>query len=69
MEPSTIVLYSTNKSTVRGVFNEVSRLNMYNLLTNDIDAIEILTQAGRDLIKNFYTSNPGYLISNPDAHL
>ena len=64
---SQLVLYSSIKGSVRGIFNSESKLNLYNLLTNEIDAIEVLTNKGRDAIKAFYRDNPNYIDANPEA--
>lgn len=44
---SELVLYSTNKGSVRGIFNKENRFTQYNILRNEIDAIEVLTNSGR----------------------
>jgi hypothetical protein len=54
---STVVLYSQIKGIIRGIFNPEYRLTQYNLLTNEIEAIEVLSRKGRDVIKNLYRAN------------
>ena len=67
---STLVLYSATKGSVRGIFNTSFKLTQYNLLVNEIEAIEVITKNGRDQIANFYNDNPMYCNSvNPDALL
>ena len=58
---SQLVLYSTNRGTVRGIFNTEFKLTQYNLITNEIDAIEVLTRKGREMIKTYYLDNITYL--------
>ena len=53
-EPFTVILYSSTKGAVRGVFSETFKLNQYNLLANEVDAIEVLTETGKESIKTFY---------------
>lgn len=35
------------------------RLSNYNLINNEIEAIEVLNSKGRDFIRDFYRSNDG----------
>lgn len=56
-----LVLYSSSKGTIRGIFNPDFKLTQYNLITNEIEAMEVLTKKGRDVIKQFYKENPNYL--------
>lgn len=66
---SQLVLYSTNKGALRGIFNSEYKLTQYHLLTSEIDAIEVLTKKGREVLKNYYEQNSNYLMLNPNAHL
>jgi hypothetical protein len=43
---------------MRGIFNSEFKLTQYNLLTNEIDAIEVLTKKGREVLKFYYQQNP-----------
>jgi len=54
---SSIVLFSAMKGIIRGIFNPDNRLSNYNLLNNEIEAIEILNSRGREAIKDFYRTN------------
>lgn len=49
-DTSFLTLYSQTKGTIRGIFNPECRLTQYNLLTYDIEATEVLTKQGRDVI-------------------
>ena len=51
---SQLVLYSTSRGSLRGIFNSEFKLTQYNLLTNEIDAIEVLTKKGREVLKFYY---------------
>ena len=51
---SQLCLYSQTKGTIRGIFNPEYRLTQYNLLTNEVEAIELLTRKGREVIANHY---------------
>ncbi len=67
---STLILYSAQRNSVRGVFNSDYKLTQYNLLGNEIEAIEVLTKKGRETIAKFYMENPQYCLNiNPSAHL
>lgn len=66
---SQLVLYSTSKGALRGIFNSEFKLTQYNLLTNEIDAIEVLTKKGREVLKTYYKENMCYLELNPNTHL
>ena len=56
-QTSQLVLYSQTKGVIRGIFNHEYRLTQYNLLTNEVEAIEVLTKKGRDLIRDNYRMN------------
>lgn len=45
------------KGIIRGIFNPEYRLSNYNLLNNEIEAIEILNSKGREAIKDYYKTN------------
>jgi len=53
-----LVLFSMGRGQVRGIFNPENILTQYNLLTYEITAIEILTNEGREQVKDFYRKNP-----------
>jgi hypothetical protein len=37
------------------------KLTSYNLMGNEIEAIEVLTKKGRETIVKYYKDNPSYL--------
>ena len=51
---SNLCLYSQSKGIIRGIFNSEYRLTQYNLLTNEVEAIETLSRKGREVIRDFY---------------
>lgn len=54
---SSLVLFSQMKGIIRGIFNPENRLSNYNLLNNEIEAIEVLNGRGREAIRDFYRDN------------
>ena len=66
---SQLVLYSSSKGVIRGIFNSEFKLTQYNLLTNEIEAIEVLNRKGREQIQKFYNDNPQYMSLNPNSLL
>jgi hypothetical protein len=66
---SNIVLYSQIKGIIRGIFNPEYRLTQYNLLTNEIEAIEVLSRKGREVIKDYYRMNESMVEMSKTAHL
>lgn len=48
------------KGIIRGVFNPDNRLSNYNLLNNEIEAIEVLNRGGRDAIRDYYRINESH---------
>jgi hypothetical protein len=54
---------------IRGIFNPDYRLTQYNLITNEVEAIELLTKKGRDLIKEYYRNNEHILETDHNGPL
>jgi hypothetical protein len=54
---SNLVLYSQLKGIIRGIFNPDFRLLHYSLITNEVEAIEVLTRKGREVIRDYYKAN------------
>jgi hypothetical protein len=54
---SNLILFSQIKGIIRGIFNPDNRLTNYNLLNNEIEAIEVLNSRGRDHIRELYRTN------------
>ena len=50
-EGTALVLYSSSKGIIRGIFNNEYRMTSYNMLTNEVEAIEVLTRKGRSYIE------------------
>lgn len=57
MRSSNLVLFSQIKGIIRGIFNPELRLSNYNLINNEIEAIEVLNSRGREMIREFYQKN------------
>lgn len=57
------------KGIIRGIFNPENRLSNYNLLNNEIEAIEVLNSRGREAIKDFYRDNENMVEMLKTAHL
>ncbi|CDW76980.1 ubiquitin carboxyl-terminal hydrolase 15 [Stylonychia lemnae] len=66
---SSLVLFSQTKGILRGIFNPEQKLLNYNLLNNEIEAIEVLNSRGRDVIRQFYRSNDSMLDMMKTPHL
>ena len=66
---SSLVLFSQSKGIIRGIFNPDNRLSNYNLLNNEIEAIEVLNRRGRDHIREFYRSNDQMVDMMKSPHL
>jgi len=62
-------MYSVSRGQIRGIFNPEFALSKYNLIDNEMTAIEVLTKQGRNAIREYYCRNPAYLNMNPDALL
>jgi len=57
-----IVLFQvTDKSCLRGIMSPDMKLSHYNTRAVDLMACEILTRAGRDVIKKFYLDNKTFI--------
>jgi hypothetical protein len=54
---------------IRGIFNHEYKLTQYNLITNEIEAIEVLSRKGRETIRSFYKTNSNVLDENTNAPL
>lgn len=66
---SSVVLYSQIKGIIRGIFNQEYKLTQYNLITNEIEAIEVLSRKGRETIKAHYKTNSSVLEEQSNAPL
>lgn len=53
-----VVLYGMGKDSIRGIFNPENFFMSYNFSENEIQAIEMLTDYGRDCIKQYYENYP-----------
>jgi hypothetical protein len=51
-------LYAQTKGLIKGIFNPEVPLNSYQVSANEVEAIEIVTREGREVIKEFYDKNP-----------
>ena len=59
----------TGDRAVRGVFNPDYRLSNYNLIGNELHAMELLTRKGKEMIKAFYINNPNFTDDHPECLL
>jgi hypothetical protein len=50
---SNLVLYTSTRGAVRGIFNQIFKLNQYNMINNTIEAIEVLNRRGREVIREY----------------
>ena len=66
---TTLTLYFEEDGIIQGVFDPEFRMSQYNFTGNELLAVELLTTAGRDQIKNYYQDNPSYILGNPDTLL
>ncbi len=51
-EYSELVIYSKNQGTVRGIFDPNNKFTQYKLVNNEIYAQEVLTNNGKEFLKN-----------------
>ena len=54
---------------IRGIFNPELRLSNYNLLNNEIEAIEVLNNKVRDTIRDFYRRDENAMEMLKTPHL
>jgi len=54
---------------IRGIFNPEYRLTQYNLITNEVEAIELLSRKGREVIRDYYRNNEQILETYHNAPL
>ena len=67
---SEIALFQmTPQNELRGIFNPDLKLSNYNLMGQDLFAGEVLTRAGRDVVKKFYMDHPDFLENHLEAVL
>ena len=54
---------------IRGIFNPDLKLSQYNLMGQDLVAMETLTRPGRDMIRKFYLDHREFMDKHPESLL
>ena len=59
----------TPNKNIRGLFYPGFKLSNYNLMGQDLVAMEIMTRQGRECVRKFYCDNTEFLVDHPEALL
>ena len=59
----------TPNNDMRGIFNPDLKLSNYNLMGQDMFATEVLTRAGKDVVRKFYMDHPEFVRNHEEAVL